>query len=228
MSAWEQGLTADTRACERCGAVFAPQREHARFCGVGCRAAWNREHFGDPAVEASALHWSVTAISEANARLRDTGVRDRAAALTAVGEAVWWVTMVDATLVRHHREVYDAVIMARGPAEWRLTDATLAGLRFVRNWIAREAGLDKLIRSDGAGAVNGSISGWAWKPVPKPALGFLPPRGRTWELARYRAYRAHLAGHTIADTFGRAVTFLTLTGADAASFATRNAAGTRR
>jgi hypothetical protein len=30
---------ANTRACEQCGAVFAPRREHARFCGVRCRPA---------------------------------------------------------------------------------------------------------------------------------------------------------------------------------------------
>jgi hypothetical protein len=213
--AGEQGPLADTRACQQCGRVFVPQREHARFCGVGCRAAWNREHLGDPAVEASALQWSVTAMSEATGRLPGLEVRDEPQALAAIGEAVWWVTMVDATLVRHHRQVYDAVLAAGGAAGWRRTEATLAGLRFVRNRIGRGAGLEELI--DSAGATQGRVAGWTWKPAPEPALGHLPPRGQAWEMARYRAYQAGLAGHTIGETFRRAVTFLTVTGADAAS-----------
>src|SRR5262245_41578582 len=50
--AQEHGVMAETRRCERCGAAFVPQREHARFCSGDCRAGWNREHMGDPAVEA--------------------------------------------------------------------------------------------------------------------------------------------------------------------------------
>jgi anti-sigma B factor antagonist len=49
------GLAADSRRCEQCGALFVPVREHARFCTSDCRAAWNRDHLGDPAVDASAL-----------------------------------------------------------------------------------------------------------------------------------------------------------------------------
>jgi hypothetical protein len=214
-SAGEQGPVADTRACEQCGTVFVPLREHARFCGVGCRGAWNREHLGDPAVEASALQWSVTAMSEATGRLPGVGVRDQPQALSAIGEAVWWVTMVDATLVRHHREVYDAVLAAGGAAERRRTEATLAGLRFARNRIGRGAGLDELIDSEGA--AQGRVTGWTWKPARRPALGSLAPPRQAWEMARYRAYQAELAGRTIGETFRRAVTFLTLTGADAAS-----------
>ena len=142
---------------------------------------------------------------------------DQPRALAAVGEAVWWITLVDATLVRHHRGVYDAVMAARGAAERRLTEASLAGLRFVRNRIGREAGLEELIESEGAGAARRRITGWTWKPAPEPALGYLPPRGQAWEMARYRAYQAQLAGHTIGESFLRAVTFLTLTGANAAS-----------
>jgi hypothetical protein len=41
--------------------------------------------------------------------------------------------------------------------------------------------------------------------------------GRAWELARHRAYRAHLAGHTIAETFGPPAEFLNLVAASALS-----------
>jgi anti-sigma B factor antagonist len=214
--AWEQGTVADSRACEQCGTGFVPLREHARFCSADCRAAWNREHMGDPAVEASALQWSVTAMSEATGRLAGVKVWDRPRALAAIGEAVWWITMVDATLVRHHPGLYDAARAAQGPAEG-LIDQTLAGLRFVRNWMGRDGGLGEVIETGGMSAGNSRITRWTWKPAPEPVLAALPPRGRPWEIARYRAYQAHLVGDTIGQTFGRAVMFLTLTGANAAS-----------
>ena len=45
--------------------------------------------------------------------------------------------------------------------------------------------------------------------------GFRPAQG--WELARYRAYQARLAGHAIGETVGQVVPFLTLIGANATS-----------
>src|SRR5215469_10079607 len=60
---------ANNRRCEQCGAPFVPLREHARFCTSDCRAAWNRGHLSDPAVDASALTWSIAAMSAATARL---------------------------------------------------------------------------------------------------------------------------------------------------------------
>ncbi len=226
-SSLQEALVADTRNCEQCRTVFVPQREHARFCSAGCRAGWNREHLGDPAVEASALQWSITAMGEAAERLPKMRVQDQPRALAAVGEAVWWITMVDATLVRHHPQVYEAALAARGPAEQRLIDATLAGLRFVRDRIGREAGLEELIRSEIPAAGRGRITGWAWRPVREPVLVSVPPRGQAWEMACYRAYRSHLVSHTIGETFERAVAFLTLTGANAA-YAADDSTGTRR
>ena len=213
----ELGLVADSRSCEQCGAVFVPRREHARFCSGDCRAAWNREHMGDPAVEASALAWSITAMSEATGRLAAVRAWDQSRAFAAIGEAVWWITMVDATLVRHHCEVYEAAMTAQTPAERWLIKETLAGLRFVRNRIGRKARLEELIHPEGLGAGSRRITGWTWKPAPEPALACLPPRGQAWEMARYHAYQAQLEGHTVGETFRRSVPFLTLTGANAAS-----------
>jgi hypothetical protein len=53
--------------------------------------------------------------------------------------------------------------------------------------------------------------------VPDPAFASLPPRGQAWELTRYRAYQAHLAGHTMGEVFGRAAAFLELAAAKAMS-----------
>jgi anti-anti-sigma factor len=212
----KHGPIADRRTCEECGGEFTPQREHARFCTAHCRAAWNREHLGDPAVEESALTWSVTAMSEATARLSGVTVREGPRAVAAIEEAVWWITMVDATLVRHHPRVYEAALAARTPAERLLTEQTLAGLRFVRNWMGREGWAGAVIETGGPRADHRRITGWTWKRVPEPALARMGPRGRAWEMSRYRAYQAYLAGQTIGTTIGRAVTFVTLTAASAA------------
>jgi len=210
---------ADTRNCEQCGTVFAPRREHARFCCVRCRVAWNREKMGDPAVEANALHWSVTAMTDAAERLPSVRVWDRGRALAMIGEAVWWITIVDATLVRHHAEAYDSVVSSRTPAERQVIEETLTGLRFVRNRIGHAVSLAEFIAPDapGTAAGQGRITGWTWKSVPQPALASLPPRAQEWETARYRAYQAQLAGVTIGETFGRAAAFLNLTAANAAT-----------
>lgn len=202
------------RDCEQCGTGFVPQREHARFCSAECRAAWNGEHLGDPAVEASALTWSLAAMSEATARLPAVRIWDLPQAFAAIGEAVWWITMVDATLMRHHQGVYYAVMAAHAPAERRLIEETMAGFRFVRNWSSREAGISDVIATSAGGR---RVTRWTWKPVQEPALPWLPPRAQAWELTRYRGYQARLAGQTLGTTFGRAAAFLTLAGAEASS-----------
>jgi len=127
-----------------------------------------------------------------------------------------WITVVDATLVRHHPGVYYAVRVAQAPAERQLIKPILAGLRFARNWISRGTGLEEAIQTGGQDAGIRRITQWTWRPVRETALASSPPHGQARELARYRAYQAHLAGHTLGETFGRAVTFLTLTGANTA------------
>jgi hypothetical protein len=208
---------ADIRNCEQCGTSFVPRREHARFCSARCRAAWNREHVGDLAAGASALVWSITAMSDTTERLTRVRAADRPRAFTVISEAVWWVTMVDATLVRHHPDAYDGVLAGQSPAERQLVEETLAGLRFVRNQIGDEADLAEFIESgeSGHGAERRRITGWTWRSVTEPPLASLPPRGQAWEAMRYRSYQAQLAGHTIGETFGRAAEFLKLAAANA-------------
>jgi hypothetical protein len=156
-------------------------------------------------------------MSDTTRRLPRVRAWDRPRAFAVIGEAVWWVTIVDATLVRHHPDVYDAVMARQPPAERWLIEGTLTGLRFVRNRIGDEADLGEFIEPGeaGQGAGERRITGWTWKPVPEPALASLPPRGQAWEMTRYRGYQAHLAGHTIGETFGRAAEFLKLAAANA-------------
>jgi hypothetical protein len=210
---------ADRRGCQQCGTPFVPRREHARFCCARCRAAWNREHMGDELVEARPLLWSVTAMSEATARLPEARIRDRAWADAAVGEAVWWVTLVDATLVRHHPDAYDAVMAGQFAGQRPLIEATLAGLRFVRNQAGGETGLAQFVQAAPGSASDGRGTGWMWKPVPRPAMVSLSPRAQAWEMSRYQAYQAQLAGCSIEEIFRRAATFLTLAAANAGALA---------
>ena len=220
---------ADIRTCEQCGTQFMPRREHARFCSARCRAAWNRKHTGDPKAGTSALRWSITAMSDTAQRLCQVAAWDRARAFAAIGEAVWWVTIVDATLVRHHLEAYDDAMAGQIPAGRQLVEQTLAGLRFVRNRIGDQADLAEFIgpRESGPDAGVGDITGWLWKPVPEPTLASLSPRGRSWEMSRYQAYQAQLAGHTVGETFAQAAAFLERATADAPSLTDPSAHATR-
>jgi hypothetical protein len=207
---------ADIRNCEQCGTVFAPRREHARFCSARCRVAWNREKMSDPLPGMNALQWSITAMSDTTDRLPRVRTRDRARAYAVIGEAVWWVTIVDATLVRHYPEAYDRVLAGQAAVERALVEGTLAGLRFVRNRMGNDVDHVDFIEPRASRDAPGGdrITAWTWKPVPEPALTFLPPRGRAWEIARYRAYQGELAGHAIGVTFVRAAAFLKLTAAN--------------
>ena len=102
------------------------------------------------------------------------------------------------------------------PAERRLTEGTLGGLRFVRNRISVDADLADLLDPGVCtpGHGEGDIAAWTWRLVTAPECSSLSPRGRAWELARHKAYQKHLAGHVIGKTFGRAAAFLALTAAN--------------
>jgi len=209
----------DTRNCEQCGVLFAPGREHARFCSARCRVTWNRENSSDRAADMSALDWSIAAMGEATGRVLSVKAWDRPRAFAVITEAVWWLTIVDATLVRYHHDTYDALLTGQPPAQRRLIEGTLAGLRFVRNRMGHYLDPDDFIQPEEGppGAGDGGITAWTWKSVSAPALGSLPPRGQAWEMTRYRAYQAQLAGRTIGEIFGRTAAFLKLIAAKATS-----------
>ncbi|HEY5362452.1 MAG TPA: hypothetical protein VIJ82_33015 [Streptosporangiaceae bacterium] len=210
---------ADIRNCEQCTASFMPRREHARFCSSRCRVAWNRENRSDPAAEVSALEWSLTAMCDATQSLSRARAWDRPRALAVISEAVWWVTIVDGTLVRHHPDAYDSAMAARGRVQRHLVEETLAGLRFVRNRMGHDVDHVDFIQPAATrpGPGDGRITAWTWKSVRQPELASLSPRGQAWEMTRYHAYEAQLAGHTIGEIFQRAAEFLKLTAASVTS-----------
>jgi hypothetical protein len=200
---------ADSRRCDQCGTAFVPRRKHARFCSGRCRVAWKRGQLGDPVTEVSALAWSVTAMDDMTRRLPMVRADDRPRALTVIGEVVWQVTIVDATLVRYYPDLYDGVLAEQSPAERRRIEGTLSGLRFVRNRLRHPAAYGDFVSwPGGSGSGGGPVTAWVWQPVPAPALEALPPSGRSWETARYGDYRDFLALRAAGETFGRAAAFL--------------------
>ena len=152
-------------------------------------------------------------VRDAVDRLRRAGGGNLGRGLAAVNEAVWWVTLVDATLLRYHPDVYDAALASHGEGERRAVEDVLAGLRFVRNQMGYEIDpADFITRAGGrAGAARGRVGGWVWRSLPAPALESVAPRRRRWEMTRYRAYEARLAGRTVGETFAGAASFLELT-----------------
>jgi hypothetical protein len=206
---------ADARSCEQCGTQFEPRREHARFCSPRCRVAWNREHTGSRGTEPAVLGWSIAAMRDATRRLHRARAATAQQAGAFVSEAVWWVTIVDATLIRYHPGPYDQALAAQTPAERRRTEGTFAGLRYVRNQMGYHLDPAGFIQrpQNPARPSNAPITAWKWQPLPPPPPGSRPRHGQAWEIARYRAYQAHLAGHTTGTTFARAVAFLDLVSA---------------
>ena len=237
---------AETRRCERCGKEFEPKREHARFCSARCRVAWNRESWnqasqdqqkwgsenwadevrGPQRTGTSALSWSITAMRDTTERLGRVRASDRAQAFAVIGEAVWWVTIVDATLVRYYPEDYDTALASLPGQRRRETDTTFGGLRFVRNRMGYYADhadfIEPRTRPDGGDA---PITEWTWRSLPPPSVAALPPRGQEWELSRYQAYQDLLAGRTIGETFGRTSAFLDLVAAAARAAAGQATSG---
>ena len=201
-------MVTDTRNCEQCGSAFAPRREHARFCSARCRVAWNRLNASNSPAEGSALDWTITAMRDTIDRLLRAKGWDQPHAFAAISEAVWWVTMVDATLVRYHPDAYDGVLASHDVAGRQEIEGTFGGLRFVRNQMGYYQ--DHADFVEPVGPSTGAIAAWTWRSLPEPGLDSLPARGQEWEMTRYREYQAWLAGQPVGGTFRRAGAFLRL------------------
>ena len=198
----------DVRKCAQCGTEFAPLRQHARFCTPRCRIAWNRRNALDPAADGT-LPWAVSAMAAATDRLLAATTPDPAAAFMVVTEAVWWVTLVDATLVRYHQAAYGRLLACRDDDERQAIDDTFAGLRFVRNQMGHQPSPgDVILPPAQPGGPNGRVAEWTWTPARKPVLAAQPGGAQDWEHTRHRSYQAQLAGRPIGTSFIQAAAFL--------------------
>jgi hypothetical protein len=165
---------------------------------------WNAEHDGPGTAPLAAIDWSVTAMTEVVERFEWARNWERTRAAAAVSETVWWITLVDATLVRYHRRDYENALTAQSPERRRKIEETLAGLRFVRNRIGRSVDPEEFIRrphDHGAPA-------WVWTSQHEPPVKDLPADSRDWEMNRYRSYQSRLAGRDIVSAFARCAEFL--------------------
>lgn len=198
---------AEIRKCAQCALKFTPRREHARFCSAVCRMAWNRDHDGVPAAPAAAIDWSVTAMTEAAGRFAWAPTRELARAAAAVSETVWWITLIDATLVRYHRRDYEIAMAGQVPGRRGKIEHTLAGLRHVRNQLGGAIDPAVFIGPAPGADHEKRAAGWVWNLLPKPELTG-PPDSLEWELSRYRSYQSRLAGRDVARTFTRCAAFL--------------------
>ena len=161
----------------------------------------------------AALDWSVNAMSEVTSRLEDNGHKLGllVTAATAVSDATWWVTLVDATLVRYQPCEYDATLEAFPPAEREEIEQTLAGLRYVRNQMGLHIDPVDFLQATppGAPGIRASRDAtWTWSLLPAPVIRDLTPRAQEWEYSRYQAYRRWLAGRPVARAFTLAAGFL--------------------
>jgi len=138
---------------------------------------------------------------ETTGRLQRATDWDRANGYAVISEAVWRVTLVDATLMRYQPDIYNRVLAHQDPTQRRITEDTFAGLRFIRNRMGYDTDPADFIQPPDSPPGVGRIATWTWRPVPEPALGSLTPRARDWEMTRYRAYQAQLAGQPIGETF---------------------------
>jgi hypothetical protein len=203
----------EVRNCAQCWAQFEPRREHARFCSALCRITWNRQHGSGQPTGDTPLSWSVSALEDTAERLCKSETMNLPEALALISEAVWWVTLVDATMIRYHHDAYDQALGDLPPAERKLTEGTFTGLRFVRNCMGFYVDPADFIQpqQDSLGG-DAPVAAWTWRQAPVPVSGMLPQRSRSskaWENSRYLHYRAYLAGRPVGETIQRAAGYLT-------------------
>ena len=222
MRALRHGVHAEARACALLLRPLPGRLEPGELepgqpgpAEVGQRELGRRRR--SPGTEPSALRWAIVAMRDTTDRLGKARPGDRAQAFAVIGEAVWWVTIVDATLVRYYPDEYDSALAAQPPRQRRIIEGTFGGLRYVRNRMGYYADHADFIqpRPDEGGGVHAPITEWTWRSLPAPALETLPPRGQEWELSRYQAYQERLAGRAVGETFALASAFLALVSSDA-------------
>ena len=155
-----------------------------------------------PGSQDGPLAWSVAAMSDALRRLAAASAGDMPQAVAAATEAVWWVTVVDAAMTRHHPRAYGRALTALDPATRRAVERSLAGLRFIRSQLGYSADPGDFIQPPADPGAD--VAEWTWSAVPLPP----PQRGKAREVSPFREYRAQLAGRPVAQVLERTAGFL--------------------
>ena len=170
--------------------------------GRGARRADERDsRAGDPGTGEGALAWSVAAMSGALRRLAGARAADIPQAVAAATEAVWWVTAVDAAMIRQHPAEYGRALAALDPAARRAVERSFAGLRFIRGQLGYSADPGDFIERHPSG--RAPALAWTWRHLPPPP----PQRGTARDTSPYREYRAQLAGRPLTEALTRTADF---------------------
>jgi hypothetical protein len=171
----------------QCGTSFTPRREHARFCSPRCRVAWNRHNACDPRPRPAP--WTGPSPRCGKPPAAPGGHR--------LGPGQRVRRDQRGRVVGHHsRRHLDAV----SPGHPRPRPAVRAEPDGLRHRPRR--------LQPAAPALAASR--------PRPGGQYPNPRSdrsrraREWEMTRYRAHQAQLAGQPVGATFRRATAFLRL------------------
>jgi hypothetical protein len=155
---------------------------------------------------ATALDWSIKALNDATERVNRIAASDLPRAFAAIGEVVWWVTIVSDTLRHDHRAAFEQAATLTFPDP----RGTLSGLRSVRNRIGHKVDLVDYIQpvASREWSADGRITAWAWNSVAPPEQGDRSDRQHQRDVELHRAYESELAGQNIWQPFILATGFL--------------------
>jgi hypothetical protein len=142
-----------------------------------------------------AVDYTIRAMQRASLRIGQAAFGDDAYA--AIGETVWWITILDKAV--EDLPNYRSVIAQGGPIE-----NTVRGLRSVRNRIGHELAINDYVdlehmhkRDDGSVLAYGT-----WRTVPPPT------DTRKWALKNHEAYVKALVGNPVWDSCNMAAYYL--------------------
>src|SRR5260370_36412872 len=106
----------------------------------------------------TALDWSMRAMHDATDRGNKIPASDLPRAFAAIGEAVWWITIVSDSLRRAHPAAYSRALELTTPSP----ADTMLGLRSVRNRIGHEVDLADFIHPIASRHEPGDGRNTAW------------------------------------------------------------------
>jgi hypothetical protein len=160
----------------------------------------------------TALDWSMQAMHDATDRVNKIPASDLAKAFAAIGEAVWWITIVNDSLRKTYETKYKRALelSTPNPAD------TLLGLKSVRNRIGHEVDLVDFIEpfASRPDPGDGRITAWTWRHVRQPSSAGLKPWQYQSAVKAHKAYETAVVdgsqGGNIVYTFGLVTGFLDL------------------
>ena len=145
------------------------------------------------------MNRSLMAMNDATDRVSKIAASDLPHAFAAIGEAVWWITIVDDTLRHDHRAAYQhaAGRTSPDPAD------TKNGLRSVRNRIGHKVDLVDFICPVAARewSADGRITAWVRKPIQPPQQRDRTGRRHKRDLELHHAYIRAPAGQNVWPPF---------------------------